>query len=312
MENSTQVNISLVAMLNTPEFISDMVMQPSSNSSGLMSVALQSNAVRSWMAAANIPNGPEWFNLDCAGAIQAAFGKEFSVRGSSISPDGYSWAAASYRGHICVLHRNGNAWDVSAVLDFPQKNNTDDPGRKASRTVVFSPSGNRIVAGDDAAGVHGWERAASGSWEAIGDRFFDDKLVDVRVVAWSWDEKWVLCGGRRGSGVWNIYDEKSELQEFNSTVNVYSGESPEQQLQIQVCPLMLSSSRALVFPDLFAFLCCSGVAQRAGRGWLLRSCNRGISIFYCAADPEALPCYRLRWDSDSVAIGGDSSICGAT
>ena len=90
--------------------------------------------------------------------------------------------------------------------------------------MILSQSGNRFVAGDDAGGIHGWLRTPSG-WEVIGTRYFNSADERIRVIAWSWDEKWVVGGGTR-TGVWNIGTEDSELQVFEETRSrVMSGES---------------------------------------------------------------------------------------
>ena len=191
-----------------------LAMHPKSNTSWLLSAALQSNAVRSWKPAVSFgKRGPEWFNLDCINEINDAFDEDFSVRGASVSADGETFAVSSFRGHICIWERNGTVWDVSAVLDFPQHPEYTGSRRRAARKVLLSPSGDRFAAGDDAGGVHGWMRTPSG-WESIGSRYFSSWDEEIRQIAWSWDEKWVVAAGTR-TGVWNIDSEDSELQELD-------------------------------------------------------------------------------------------------
>ena len=208
-------DFQLHSMFDTPDEPNSLAMPPKTNP-GLLSAALQSNSVRSWKPAVPFgKRGPEWFNLDCIDEINNAFDEDFSVRGASVSLDGETFVASSYRGHICVWERNGTVWDVSAVLDFPQHPDYTRSRRRAARAVVLSPSGNRFVAGDDAGGIHGWRRTPSG-WETIGNRYFNSSEEEIRVIAWSSDEKWVVAGGTR-TGVWNIDSEDSELQGFEDT-----------------------------------------------------------------------------------------------
>ena len=194
---------------------------------GLLSAALQSNSVRSWKP--SVPfgrRGPEWFNLGCINEINDAFDEDFSVRGASVSVDGEAFVASSYRGHICAWERNDTVWDVSAVLDFPLHPDYTRSRRPAVRKMVFSPSGDRFVAGDDAGGIHGWMRTPSSGWDAFGSRYFASSDEKIRVIAWSSDEKWVVGGGTR-TGLWSIDREDAELQElFEETDRtVMSGES---------------------------------------------------------------------------------------
>ena len=219
-------DFQLTSIFDTPDDPNSLAMHPKSNTSWLLSAALQSNAVRSWKPAVSFgKRGPEWFNLDCINEINDAFDEDFSLRGASISVDGETFVASSYRGHICIWERNGTVWDVSAVLDFPQHPEYTGSRRRAVRKVLLSPSGDRLAAGDDAGGVHGWMRTPSG-WESIGNRYFNSSGEQIRVISWSWDEKWVVAGGTR-TGVWNIDSEHSALQEFEETDgSVMSGESP--------------------------------------------------------------------------------------
>ena len=204
----------LFAVLDALDRPHALAMPPAANVGQFVSAALSSNSVRTWKPSANLGrNGPEWFDLDCSKEIGADFGHKFAVRGASISPDGNSFVASSYQGHICVWERQGNTWNVSAVFDFPQHPDYNhESRRRPAREVRFSPSGDSFVAGDDAGGIHGWQRTSSG-WDAVGSRYSTQAEEYFRVIAWSWDEKWVASGGT-ASRVWNIDNKESELQEL--------------------------------------------------------------------------------------------------